>query len=99
MALRENLPPKVDEKMESIQQAVSVLNEAAHESTEELKGALREFGRTSLVSAVKARDQIVESSKIAAENVNSSAHNYPWAFIGGAALVGFLLGRKSNKSD
>jgi len=43
-------------------------------------------------AVVNAEVEVVEHVKQAAATVDESAHRYPWPWIGGAAVVGLLVG-------
>jgi len=114
-------PAKLEPKqMKSIRHAIEVLNDAARESSSEIKkminqdykqlkgtlveagpevrDAFREMREASRESMVHAKDKVVETGKEAASQVNKTAHQHPWYFIGASATVagilGFFLGRK-----
>ena len=59
--------------------------QAVRESVEARLGAAKERLRD-------LQDQTVEKTKAAAKATDDYVHETPWALIGGAAAVGFLLG-------
>lgn len=108
------------ERVKSIDHALRTLNEAAKDSSQEIKslinqdyrklkavlsevkpevrGALKELGEVSQESILRAKDQVVDTTKEAVKVVDESVHKNPWTYIGGAAAIGalacFLLRRK-----
>ena len=102
------------EKAQSISHALAILNDAAQDSsdeirkmvnkdfrriketfsnlTPEIKGALREVRNASSESLTHLKD--------ASHQIDHSAHENPWIFVGTAAAVagvmGFVLGRKTS---
>lgn len=88
---------------ESLHEALAHLNEAAKESREEIQKLVNEKYtnlRDTLTGAAKAsagwvKEQSVEAAdkaRTAATTVDKSVHRNPWAYVGGAAATGFLLG-------
>jgi len=59
--------------------------QAVRESVEARLGAAKERLRD-------LQDQTVEKTKAAAKATDDYVHDNPWPLIGGAALVGFVLG-------
>lgn len=84
-----------EKKTNSINETLKMLDEAAGESSQEIK----RMGEESLAYLSQAKDKVVETSKNAAKKIDQSARENPWYFVGGAAAVvgiaGFILGRKS----
>ena len=100
-------------EVKSISHALKVLNEAAGNSTEALKDMMKkDYKKLQEVlsevkpelksAALEMRDTAVQSTKQSIKKVDDTAHESPWRFIGGAAIVsiviGYLLGRKSKDS-
>ncbi len=88
---------------ESLHEALAHLNEAAKESREEIQKLVNEKYtnlRDTLTGAAKAsagwvREQGMEAAdkaKLTATAVDKSVHRNPWAYVGGAAAAGFVLG-------
>ncbi len=95
---------------EKIAEALKLLEEAAREKKDELKGMVAsKYGhlKSVLVDSEHAvADSLVAAQKRAAEAlrhakeigeekakaVDEHVHENPWAYIGGAALTGLLLG-------
>jgi ElaB/YqjD/DUF883 family membrane-anchored ribosome-binding protein len=84
---------------EKIVEALKLLNEAAREKKAEmgdvisdkyhhLKQAIIDSEKAMGGAAAAAKDYSVKKAKEVDENV----HDHPWPWIGGAALVGVLLG-------
>lgn len=82
-------------KANSINETLRMLDEAASESSSEIK----KMGKESIAYLAEAKDKVVESTKNAAKKVDEKAHESPWYFVGATAAVvgiaGFFLGRKS----
>ncbi|MCB9027084.1 MAG: DUF883 family protein [Bdellovibrionaceae bacterium] len=98
------------DEVKSIQSALQILNDAAKESSNEIKLMMdRDYNKlkgvlTDLKPEVKhAFKEFGEASqeqlKQAHETVKESVHEHPWIYIGGATvisgLLGYILGRKS----
>jgi ElaB/YqjD/DUF883 family membrane-anchored ribosome-binding protein len=78
-----------------------------HTGTDKIHAALKKLKDEStakemelieLVSSIyetvkEKKDMAVEKVKDTASTVNTSVHLYPWRFIGGGALLGFIIGR------
>lgn len=94
---------------DSLQEAMTLLNEAAQEKRDELQALLGEKYsalRSVLHDATCAStgwikhtgEAVADTAKKAASTVNDSVHENPWLYISGAALggliLGFLLGRR-----
>jgi ElaB/YqjD/DUF883 family membrane-anchored ribosome-binding protein len=86
-----------------INEALELLNAVARDKKAELEAAVRDkyTDLTSLVSALgdKAKGRAAERYEAGKKklvdvsaNVDKRVHGNPWAFIGGAALAGLLLG-------
>lgn len=86
-----------------INEALELLNAVARDRKSELEAAVRDkyADFKSLVSALgaeaksRAVDKVEAGKQKAvdvAKDVDESVHRNPWAFIGGAALTGLLLG-------
>lgn len=110
---RETGKPK-EAQIKSIQDALSILNQAAKESSSDVRNSLskdlkkireafldpssesfstlQEWRDASIESLLKARDKVAQSAKDAAVQVDKTAHESPWYFVGGAALVASLMG-------
>jgi len=90
------------EKAKTLGHALNILNDAARESTKEIKGVLTEIRDTSKEALFNTQEKLVEEGRKTARFVNYSAHKNPWQYIGATAAVasvaGFLAGRKSKKN-
>jgi len=86
-----------------ISEALELLNAVARDRKAELEAAVRNkyTDFTSLVSALSDQAKSRAAEKYDAEkqkiidvagDIDQRAHRNPWAFIGGAALTGLLLG-------
>jgi ElaB/YqjD/DUF883 family membrane-anchored ribosome-binding protein len=107
----------------SVEQALSILEDAAIESADDIKKLISSdyrklkralnFGANSgggfterltglkdvsLEAITQAKERVKEASGETVRVVDRSAHQNPWAFIGGASaaggIIGFILGRK-----
>lgn len=88
---------------ESLHEALAHLNEAAKESRGEIQKLVSEkythlrdtFTDAAKASAGWVKEQGVEAAdkaKMTATAVDKSVHRNPWAYIGGAAATGLVLG-------
>jgi len=88
---------------ESLNEALAHLNEASKERREEVQKLLDEkytdlkhaFGGAARASANWTKEQGVEvadMAKLTASTVDKSVRKYPWAYVGGAAAAGLLVG-------
>jgi len=88
---------------ESLHEALAHLNEAAKESRDEVRKLVNEKYtnvRDALAGAAQSsagwvREQSAEAAdkaKMTATAVDKSVHRNPWAYVGGAAATGFVLG-------
>jgi len=86
-----------------INEALELLNAVAHDRKADLEAAVKDkyTDFTSLVSALgdQAKNRATEKYHAgkqrvvdAAGDIDETVHRNPWAFIGGAALTGLLLG-------
>ena len=64
-----------------------------------LQGTIREVKNSTVESIARARDKAEVATRKAATDMNRSAHDNPWIYIGaaavGSALLGFILARRS----
>ncbi len=88
---------------ESLHQALTHLNEAAKESREEIQKLVNErytnlkhaFSGAAQASAGWVKEQgmeVADKAKMTATAVDKSVHRNPWAYVGGAAATGFVIG-------
>lgn len=88
---------------ESLHEALGHLNEAAKESREEIRKLVNEKYtnlRDTLAGAAQASagwvkeqgTEAADKAKMTATAVDKSVHRNPWAYVGGAAATGFVLG-------
>jgi len=88
-----------------ISEALELLNEAAREKKDELKGLMSNkysHIREAMSSGVEHAQEVIlqgkEKVKEIAEDVDKRVHKDPWIYIAGAAatslLVGYLMGSK-----
>lgn len=76
------------ESNEKIHRALELLRQASKEKQIELVHMMH-----GIYEDVKgAQEKAVEKAKTVAKQVDNSAHKNPWAYIGGAALVGLIVG-------
>jgi ElaB/YqjD/DUF883 family membrane-anchored ribosome-binding protein len=73
---------------DKLSDALELLKEASRDKQVELSELVGDF----IDNAKHARDKAVQKAKHAANQVDRSAHDNPWPYIGGAALGGFLIG-------
>lgn len=92
-----------------INEALELLNAVARDKKAELEAAVRDkyTDLTSLVSGLgdKAKERAAgryEAGKKKvvdiSEDIDKKVHGNPWAFVGGAALAGLLLGLLLSRS-
>jgi ElaB/YqjD/DUF883 family membrane-anchored ribosome-binding protein len=62
------------------------------EAESSLVKSLSDARKHAVEAAAHAKDVSVEKTKEIAQDVNKSVHQNPWAYIGGTAVVGLLLG-------
>jgi ElaB/YqjD/DUF883 family membrane-anchored ribosome-binding protein len=88
---------------ESLHEALAHLNEAAKESREEIRKLVNEKYtdlRDTLAGAAQSSAgwvkeqgaEAVDKTKMTATAVDKSVHRNPWAYVGGAAAAGLVLG-------
>ncbi len=88
---------------ETLHEALTQLNEASKERREEIRKLVDEkytnlrdaFGGAARASSDWMREQskeVADTAKVTAAAVDRSVHRYPWAYIGGAAATGFVVG-------
>ena len=73
---------------EKIHEALDLLKEASQEKRVELMEIIAGLYEKAKDAQSAAADKV----KAAATTVNDSAHDKPWIYVGGAALVGFVVG-------
>lgn len=97
--LNEAAKDSSDEVKEMITTDVRRIKAAFEDLKPEVKGAIRELRDASATTIDQAKEKVLESAQAAARKVDTSAHENPWRYVGGtallAALTGFILGRKS----
>lgn len=62
------------------------------ETESSLAHSLSDAGRQAVKAATHARDVSVEKARELAGDADKHVHRNPWPYIGGAAVVGVLLG-------
>jgi len=62
------------------------------EAESSLVKSLADAKKQAVAAAVHAKDVSVEKACEIAQDVDKNVHQNPWAYIGGTALVGVLLG-------
>jgi len=88
---------------ESLHEALAHLNEAAKESRDEIRKLVNEkytnvrdtIAGAAQTSAGWVKEQGMEAAdkaRMTATAVDKSVHSNPWAYVGGAAATGFVLG-------
>jgi ElaB/YqjD/DUF883 family membrane-anchored ribosome-binding protein len=88
---------------ETLHEALAQLNEASKERREEIQKLIDDkytnlrdaFGGAARASADWVKEQgkeMADASKLTAVAVDRSVRRHPWAYVGGAAATGFLLG-------
>lgn len=88
---------------ESLNEALAHLNEASKERREEIKKLVDEkytdlkhaFGGAARATGGWVKEQgteVADTAKLTASVVDKSVRKYPWAYVGGAAATGFLVG-------
>lgn len=96
--MREWLNEK-DTKYDSMQEALNLLTEA----NEKLKNLTSEAGEKAIEAAREVTARAGEISRQTAKQINDSAHENPWRFIGVATalslLSGFYLGKYARRAE
>jgi ElaB/YqjD/DUF883 family membrane-anchored ribosome-binding protein len=88
---------------ESLNEALAHLNEASKERREEIRKLVDEkytdlkhaFGGAARATGGWVKEQgmeVADTAKLTATTVDKSVRKYPWAYVGGAAATGFLVG-------
>ena len=81
-----------------ISEAIEILNEAAKEKADELKGLMGDKCVHIRQAIMSGAEQGREKVKEIAGNVDKRVHQDPWVYIAGAAagslLLGYFLGSK-----
>jgi ElaB/YqjD/DUF883 family membrane-anchored ribosome-binding protein len=88
---------------ESLNEALAHLNEASKERREEIRKLVDEkytdlknaFGGAARATGGWVKEQgmeVADAAKLTASVVDKSVRKYPWAYVGGAAATGFLVG-------
>ena len=89
--------------IQTLDEALASLNEAAKDRREDLQKLISEkytdlgsaFGGAAHASANWVSEQgreVGDTAKLAASTVDHSIRNHPWYYVGGAALVGVVIG-------
>lgn len=88
-----------DEVRSMINEELKVVREALFEGFPQSRSRIRELRDNSIETLVKMRERVGDLAKETSTKVNTSAHQNPWYFVGGAALIasllGFYFGKKS----
>lgn len=77
---------------EKMHEALALLNEAARERREEIGKLLNEKYTHIRDSVSHAAHDSAVWMRDSGKAVDESAHKHPWYFVGGAAVIGLLLG-------
>jgi ElaB/YqjD/DUF883 family membrane-anchored ribosome-binding protein len=88
---------------DNLHDALAHLNEAARERREEIQKLVDEkytnlrdaFGGAARASAGWMKEQgkeVSDTARLTAAAVDKSVRRYPWAYVGGAAATGFIVG-------
>ena len=88
---------------EMLHESLAHLNEASKERRDEIQKLLDEkytdlksaFGGAARASAGWVKEQsreVGDTAVLAANTVDQSVRRYPWAYVGGAAVSGLLIG-------
>jgi ElaB/YqjD/DUF883 family membrane-anchored ribosome-binding protein len=73
---------------DAIHQTLKKLKEQANAKESELLEVISSMYENLKDAPSKAAEKVTHTANV----VNDSVHNFPWSYIGGAALAGFLLG-------
>ena len=88
---------------ESLNEALAHLNDAAKERREEVQKLVDErytdlksaFGGAARATGGWVKEQsreVADKARLTASTVDKSVRKYPWAYVGGAAAAGLLVG-------
>jgi len=90
--LEEAAKDKKDELRHLIANKYTNLKNAVVEAEHSVAGTLSTAQKRALDALAQAKCVSEEKIKKAAEVVDTSVHENPWPYVGGAAVVAFLLG-------
>jgi ElaB/YqjD/DUF883 family membrane-anchored ribosome-binding protein len=83
---------KSDGKSEPVHSFADALSAAKEHIGPSLSSAIVDSAGHLSTLADEARKEVVAKSKTASKAVNRHVHSQPWAYIGGATVVGMVLG-------
>jgi ElaB/YqjD/DUF883 family membrane-anchored ribosome-binding protein len=90
--------PEIKSKVNNVQKNTKNTFESALDSAPEVLATVTEFGKNFLDSVSGSREKAMEAVATTYESLNKKMKERPWAFVGGAAVIGFatgfLLGRR-----
>jgi ElaB/YqjD/DUF883 family membrane-anchored ribosome-binding protein len=90
--LEEAALQKKDELKSVMSDKYTHLKSVIVEAESSLVKSLAEAKKHAVEAAAHAKDVGVEKAKEIAHDVDKNVHHNPWAYIGGTAVVGLLLG-------
>ena len=90
--LEEAAKQKKDELKNVMADKYTHLKGVIVEAESSLVKSLSDARKHAVDAAAHAKDVSVEKAREIAHDMNKNVHQYPWAYIGGTAVVGLLLG-------
>ena len=90
--LEEAAKQKKDELKSAMSDKYTHLKTVIVEAESSLAKSLTDAKKHAIEVAAHAKDVSVEKAKEIAQDVDKNVHQNPWAYIGGTAVVGLLLG-------
>ncbi len=83
---------KVNNAGKNMKDSVENSVDKAMSSAPEILETLSDVGRSFLDSLSGSKEKVVESMTAGVQSLDKTLKTKPWAFVGGGALVGFVLG-------
>jgi len=82
----------IKSKANGAQKTAKSTFESAIDSAPEVLATVTEYGKTFLDSVSGSREKAMEAMTSTYESLNKTLKEKPWAFVGGAAVIGFAAG-------
>lgn len=86
------LKSDIKTKVNGAQKTAKDTFESALDSAPEVLATVTEMGKSFLDSFSGSRDKAMQAMTTSFESLNKTIKERPWAFVGGAAVVGFAAG-------